>query len=96
MSRKTEAATRVSRDNMQAFSSGLAAPTPELNGTAVVLSDKNPKGVPPLPPVYVLPRKNIKRPKKGLPKHLGEGEDGTTDSANALSAGSPGGHRRAQ
>jgi hypothetical protein len=62
----------------------------------VVLAEKTPMGVPPLPPVYVAPRKNIKRRKKGSTQLVVEGADGTTETTNALSAGSRGERRQAQ
>lgn len=36
----------------------------DRGSTALIIREK-PTGVPPLPPVYVSPRKEVKRPKKG-------------------------------
>ena len=33
--------------------------------SSVLVVKENPTGVPPLPPIYVSPRKEVKRPKKG-------------------------------
>ena len=61
--------------------------------------------VPPLPPVYVLPRKELKRPKKGVKDNDTEmmadprgssSETGATNCNDALSAGSFEERRRAQ
>ena len=86
----------MSQDNLQVVSPSLAATVPDSSGGSVVLADKYPTGVPPLPPDYVSPGKNIKRPKKGLTQQKGEGEDGTTETTNALWTGSSKGRRRAQ
>lgn len=83
------------QENIQFSSPSLVAHVSESSG-AVVLAEKNPTGVPPLPPLYVSPRKNNKRLKKGLIHQKGEGEDDTTETTNASSAGSHEGRRRAQ
>lgn len=80
----------------EATSAPAAPVTVTGTSSAIVATGKTPLGVPPSPPVYVSPRKNIKRPKKRTSQQALEGDDGTSDSINALSAGSRGGCRRAQ
>ena len=81
------------------------------SGSSTLVIREKPTGIPPLPPVYVSPRKEVKRPKKGDGKRESlfsdtrdvEGKDdkeanggGETTKENAGSTGSPEECRRAQ
>lgn len=90
---------RLSANNTQADLAATVVHTdPEEDSQRgiIVTTEKQPAGVPPLPPVYVSPRKTNKRLKKGSDQGGSEAGAAANGSKNALSAGSHVGHRRAQ
>jgi hypothetical protein len=90
-------AKRGSQENLQpppASNGKQRSGSGVVDGTVVVY--KTPPGIPPLPPVYVSPRKSIKRPKGfSISQAAGEGKE-IQDSTEAISAGSQVEYRRAQ
>nr|XP_020172133.1 uncharacterized protein LOC109757717 [Aegilops tauschii subsp. strangulata] len=85
---------RTSVDNMASSSISNSVGRAQDDTLALIL--KQPQ-VPPLPPVYVSPRKDQKRPKKGMDESGKTVETGKATNTNeAQSAGSFEEHRRAQ
>lgn len=67
-----------------------------VNSGAMVVAHGSPTGIPPLPPVYVSPRKDNKRPRKvQAGKEKGD-KIQVQETTDALSAGSSEEYRRAQ
>jgi hypothetical protein len=88
---------RTSQDNTMMLA---AATSPSLASvdtcSTLVVMQKTPQAVPPLPPVYVSPRKQNKRLKNTLVQVSGDNKMKDQETSEAISAGSLEERRRAQ